>query len=71
MDSSESAESWDVYASMFGGIPASEIEALQEYWDAFPDLKNELFQNSESPYLELKTDDIKKAIKNQDDVAAF
>ena len=71
VDSSESAESWDVYASMFGGIPASEIEALQEYWDAFPDLKNELFQNSESPYLELKTDDIKEAIKNQHDVAAF
>ena len=71
VDSSESAESWDVYASMFGGIPASEIETLQEYWDAFPDLKNELFQNSESPYLELKTDDIKKAIKNQHDVAAF
>ena len=71
MDSSESAESWDVYASMFGGIPASEIKALQEYWDAFPDLKNELFQNSESPYLELKTDDIKEAIKNQHDVAAF
>lgn len=71
VDSSESAESWDVYASMFGGIPASEIETLQEYWAAFPDLKNELFQNSESPYLELKTDDIKKAIKNQHDVAAF
>lgn len=71
VDSSESAESWDVYASMFGGIPASEIKALQEYWDAFPDLKNELFQNSESPYLELKTDDIKEAIKNQHDVAAF
>lgn len=71
VDSSESAESWDVYASMFGGIPASEIKALQEYWDAFPDLKNELFKNSESPYLELKTDDIKEAIKNQHDVAAF
>lgn len=71
VDSSESAESWDVYASMFGGIPASEIETLKEYWDAFPDLKHELFQNSESPYLELKTDDIKEAIKNQHDVAAF
>ena len=69
--SSESTESWDVYASMFGGIPASEIEALQEYWDAFPDLKHELFQNSESPYLELKTDDIKGAIKNQHYVEAF
>ena len=71
VDFSESAESWDVYASMFGGIPASEIETFQEYWDAFPDLKNELFQNSESPYLELKKDDIKEAIKNQHDVAAF
>lgn len=30
VDSSESAESWDIYASMFGGIPVAEIEELKE-----------------------------------------
>ena len=35
VDSSEMAESWDIYATMFGGIPTSEIDALAPYWDAF------------------------------------
>ena len=36
VDSSESAESWDIYASMFGGIPKSEIDELSAIWEAFP-----------------------------------
>lgn len=28
-DSSESAETWDISATMFGGLPASEVEALK------------------------------------------
>ena len=28
VDSSENAESWDIYASMFGGIPAKELDGL-------------------------------------------
>lgn len=36
VDSSESAETWDIYASMFGGIPVNEVDSLAEYWNAFP-----------------------------------
>ena len=31
VDSSEAAESWDIYASMFGGIPKAELAALDDY----------------------------------------
>ena len=31
VDSSEPAETWDLYASMFGGIPMTEIDGLEEY----------------------------------------
>lgn len=71
VDSSESAESWDIYASMFGGIPVSEIETLEEYWTAFPELKSALFTESDIPYVNLATDDIKTAIKGHANVVAF
>ncbi|MCI6812662.1 MAG: hypothetical protein MR922_09690 [Lachnospiraceae bacterium] len=38
VDSSEAAESWDIYASMFGGLPLSEIDELKEYWIADMDI---------------------------------
>ena len=43
VDSSENAESWDIYASMMGGIPNAEIDELSMYWDAFPELRDLLF----------------------------
>lgn len=71
VDSSESAESWDIYASMFGGIPKSEIDELCEYWKAFPNLKQTLFNDNGTPYVTLAADDIKSQIKNHNDVIEF
>lgn len=50
VDSSEDSETWDIYASMFGGVPSAEIEQLNKYWDAFPGLKEELFDTQPSGY---------------------
>ncbi len=47
VDSSERTETWDIYASMFGGLPVAEIDLLMPYWDAFPGLKNALFVDVE------------------------
>lgn len=71
VDSSEPAETWDLYASMFGGIPMTEIDGLEEYWKAFPTLKSALFTNSDIPYVELATEDIKNTIKNHVDIKTF
>ena len=71
VDSSEAAESWDIYASMFGGLPISEIDELKEYWKAFPALRSALFENTSSEYCKLIVDDIKKAIKEHADVKNF
>ena len=54
VDSSAPAESWDLYASMFGGIPKSELDAFGEYWKAFPELRSALFTDNGTPYVELK-----------------
>ncbi|WP_323594576.1 type I restriction-modification system subunit M [Aliarcobacter butzleri] len=71
VDSSEADESFDIYATMFGGIPKSEIELLNIYWQSFPTLKSALFDNIESEYTHLKTNDIKQTIMANDDVRAF
>lgn len=36
-------DSVDIYATMFGGIPESEIDELHDYWEAFPSLRDEIF----------------------------
>ena len=71
VDSSESAEHWDIYASMFGGIPKAELDELNEFWMAFPELKKALFTDSDIPYVTIAVDDIKSAIKENSDVVAF
>lgn len=71
VDSSENAETWDIYASMMGGIPNAEIDNLSKYWEAFPGLKEQLFMSDEIPYSTLKVEDIKKAISESNDIKKF
>lgn len=71
VDSSEKAESWDVYASMFGGIPNKEIAELDDYWKAFPGLKDVLFSADNDSYLSIKEDNIKDIIKENSIVKDF
>lgn len=71
VDSSERAESWDIYASMFGGIPKAEIDELQEVWEAFPELRKELFADDSTPYLEFASEDIRKRIEDSRDIRNF
>lgn len=70
VDSSEAAESWDIYASMFGGIPDQELDELKDYWDVFPSLRMELFE-SKNGYSDLRRDDIKDAISENKEVRLF
>ena len=71
VDSSEASETWDIYASMFGGIPKSEIAAFDEYWNTFAGLKNVLFTDNGTPYCQLATTDIEKIIREHEAVARF
>ncbi|MCR1971502.1 type I restriction-modification system subunit M [Clostridium cochlearium] len=71
VDSSEKAESYDIYASMFGGIPKKEIEELAAYWKAFPNLKEALFIKESKEHFKLKSQDIKSTIINHQDVKDF
>ena len=71
IDSSEEAETWDIYATMFGGIPNREIDRLDKYWTAFPRLREDLFSCDGTPYSTLAAEKIKEAIDGSADVNAF
>ena len=71
VDSSEKPESFDIYATMFGGIPEKEIDELSEYWKAFPSLKDQLFARKEDGYFTLKSDDLSSLIEANADVTAM
>lgn len=71
VDSSEKAESFDIYASMFGGIPNSEINECQQFWDSFPTLKAELFESINNEFSQCKVESIKTTILNNKDVSSF
>ncbi|MCH5551830.1 type I restriction-modification system subunit M [Pseudomonas syringae pv. syringae] len=68
VDSSEPTESWDLYASMFGGIPHSELDMLANYWQALPGLRTALFADNGTPYAAPKVGDIAQAIQTHVEV---
>lgn len=71
VDSSEAAETWDIYSTMFGGIPANEVDALDRFWEAFPSLKEELFEPVNEATMRLRAGDVGKAVADNRDVAAY
>lgn len=71
VDSADDPEKWDIRATMFGGIPESEVAAFEEYWEAFPGLREALFEKASEGYLQPRTDDIKGTIDSFDSVEAY
>ena len=39
IDSFEPAQPWDIHSIMFGGMPNTELDGLNEYWDALPGMR--------------------------------
>lgn len=68
VDSSDKAESFDIYATMFGGIPQLEIEELSKFWDAFPTLRDQLFEATSQDMAKLKVEDIENTIHQNTEV---
>lgn len=71
VDSSEKAESIDIYASMFGGIPKAEIKTLGNELEVFPSLTGELFTESDTPYVATKTENAKAVIDANAQIVDF
>lgn len=56
INSSEPEDIQDLHAHLHGGIPERDVDALGEYWDAFPRLRPRLFKPNRPGYLDLAVD---------------
>jgi type I restriction enzyme M protein len=56
IDTQEEEDIQDLNAHLNGGIPNRDIDGLQQYWEVYPTLKNQLFASLREGYCELKVD---------------
>lgn len=73
IDTSEPEDIQDLEAHLKSGIPNRDLDALGEYWDAFPNLRSELFRPLREGYSELtvEPEQVAKVIEESEDVKAF
>ena len=73
IDSSEPEDIQDLDAHMHGGIPERDIEALGDYWDAFPRLRSRLFEPNRPGYVDLAVDiaEVQQAILDSPEFQQF
>ena len=73
VDSSAAAPSWDLHATMLGGIPNSEIAELHTYWQALPDLYQALFTPKSAAYsaLAIAKEEVNACISQYPQVLKF
>ncbi len=65
IDSSEPEDIQNIEAHLLGDIPNEDVDALQQYWEVYPSLKNHLFVKSnrkDYSHLKFNKEDIKHEI---------
>lgn len=74
IDSSEPEDIQDIDAHLNGGIPERDIDALGNYWDVLPSVRNKLFETAgRAGYVQLKLplSDIKHVILSNSEFTLF
>lgn len=74
IDSQEAEDIQDIEAHLLGGIPDSDINALNDYWEACPSLKKALFAKDSRPNystLSIAQDKIKETILSHPEFEAY
>jgi type I restriction enzyme M protein len=73
IDSSAAEDLHDLSAHLSGGIPTSDINALDNYWQVFPTLKQSLFSPARAGYESplVKANEVKNTILAHEEFKAF
>lgn len=73
IDSSEPEDLHDLSAHLSGGIPNNDIDALNEYWQVFPNLRASLFADEREGYGQalVKSAEVKNTILNHAEFKQF
>ena len=63
----------DIKGHLFGGIPNKDLDALDDYWQVIPDVRNQLLESERVGYSRLKipVSKIKTSIYQHDEFSAF
>lgn len=71
VDSSEETQTWDILATMSGGIPKTELKQFDAIFEVLPNLYEELFHEVNEKYVELKTEDIHELLEESESIKDF
>ena len=74
IDASEPEDLHDLNAHLNGGIPDTDIDALDDYWQVFPTLRNELFKANGRPGYsdpQVETQQVKSTILSHSEFAVY
>ena len=74
IDSSKPEDPHDLGAHMHGGIPDRDLDALENYWNVFPSLRQTLFRKNGRPkYSEIliESSQVQGTIRNHDEFAEY
>jgi type I restriction enzyme M protein len=73
IDTSEPEDLQDIHAHLHGGIPERDIDALSNYWEAFPQLRSQLFKVNRPGYsdLTIDVDEVQQAILDSPEFQEF
>ncbi len=74
IDASEPEDLHDLDAHLNGGIPDTDIDALADYWQVFPTLRNELFKANGRPGYsdpQVETQQVKSTILSHSEFTAY
>jgi type I restriction enzyme M protein len=73
IDSSEPEDLQDLEGHLQGGIPERDVDALIEFWNAFPQLRSKLFKANRPGYLDLAVEvsDIQHVVLNSPEFQAL
>ncbi|SDA93056.1 type I restriction enzyme M protein [Algoriphagus alkaliphilus] len=73
IDSQESEDIQDIEAHLLGDIPNADIDALEEYWNVYPNLRKQLFKDGRQNYSQLTVEpaQVKSEIFQHPEFVAF
>jgi type I restriction enzyme M protein len=73
IDSSEPEDLHDIEGHLRGGVPQRDLDALAEYWNVLPGVRNALFETLRPGYVQLRLPlaEVRPAILNHAEFAAF
>lgn len=73
IDSTEKEDIQDIEAHLHGGIPCSDVDAMNQFWTLFPKLKHTLFSKMREGYYKINVDidEIRNVIYNDEDFSQY